>query len=487
MNNLISSGDIELDNQSFVSTSTRSNISQNSKQDKNVKNSSWFKSLKRNLSSKRRGKFAKSGGNISAEYGVPVPGVVTPARLIKSDWDICGDELGNEAESLENLHLDSHGVVSGLDLAAYSTKRKLFNEDPGMMFRTLDPKRMAKLRGGVNLDKHLLHGIKQFNLDPQRGIEILLQRDYIKMESESIATFLLNQERLSKKQIGVYLGARLEFNQSVLNSFVKLHKFSNLLLVQALRQFLWSFRLPGEAQQIDRIMSVFAAHYCQQNPGTFSNSDTVYILSFAIIMLNTALHNKNVKVKITDDQFVAQNKGIDAGQNLPKDMLLAIYNSIKEEPFKIPDETHDDLMFTFFSPDKEGWLVKQGGSWKNWKRRWFVLSDGCLYYFQHTAENVPKGIIPLDYVDVRVLHGDSDRPWQFEIYNVDESRDKDMVKGCKLDKTGTVVMGNHRVYRMSASCQEERDSWVSCLDYVIKKVRMDKYLKEKKERHLSIA
>ena len=88
---------------------------------------------------------------------------------------------------------------------------------------------------------------------------------------------------------------------------------------------------------------------------------------------------------------MAQNKGIDAGQNLPKDMLLAIYNSIKEEPFKIPDETHDDLMFTFFSPDKEGWLVKQGGSWKNWKRRWFVLSDGCLYYFQHTAENVPKG------------------------------------------------------------------------------------------------
>ena len=140
-----------------------------------------------------------------------------------------------------------------------------------MMFRTLDPKRMAKLRGGVNLDKHLLHGIKQFNLDPQRGIEILLQRDYIKMESESIATFLLNQERLSKKQIGAYLGARLEFNQSVLNSFVKLHKFSNLLLVQALRQFLWSFRLPGEAQQIDRIMSVFAAHYCQQNPGKGSS------------------------------------------------------------------------------------------------------------------------------------------------------------------------------------------------------------------------
>ncbi len=39
-------------------------------------------------------------------------------------------------------------------------------------------------------------------------------------------------------------------------------------------------------------------------------------------------------------------------------------------------------------------------SWKNWKRRWFVLSDRCLYYFQHTAENVPKGIIPLENVKV---------------------------------------------------------------------------------------
>jgi hypothetical protein len=33
--------------------------------------------------------------------------------------------------------------------------------------------------------------------------------------------------------------------------------------------------------------------------------------------------------------------------------------NIKEEPFKIPDETYDDLMYTFFSPEREGWLLKQ--------------------------------------------------------------------------------------------------------------------------------
>jgi cytohesin len=38
-----------------------------------------------------------------------------------------------------------------------------------------------------------------------------------------------------------------------------------------------------------------------------------------------------------------------------------IYRSIKAEPFKIPNESYDDLMYTFFSPEKEGWLLKQGG------------------------------------------------------------------------------------------------------------------------------
>ena len=32
--------------------------------------------------------------------------------------------------------------------------------------------------------------------------------------------------------------------------------------------------------------------------------------------------------------------------------------------------------------DKEGWLTKQGGSRKSWKRRWFVLKDSAVYYFK---------------------------------------------------------------------------------------------------------
>lgn len=59
-------------------------------------------------------------------------------------------------------------------------------------------------------------------------------------------------------------------------------------------------------------------------------------------------------------------------------------------------------MHTFFNPDREGWLMKQGGRYKSWKRRWFILNDNCLYYFEYTTDKEPRGIIPLENIEVSV-------------------------------------------------------------------------------------
>lgn len=50
-------------------------------------------------------------------------------------------------------------------------------------------------------------------------------------------------------------------------------------------------------------------------------SDTCYVLSFAIIMLNTSLHNPNVKDKPTAERFIAMNRGINDGGDLPEELL----------------------------------------------------------------------------------------------------------------------------------------------------------------------
>lgn len=50
------------------------------------------------------------------------------------------------------------------------------------------------------------------------------------------------------------------------------------ILLSFSRQFLWSFRLPGEAQKIDRMMECFAERYCELNPGVFTSTGILSML-----------------------------------------------------------------------------------------------------------------------------------------------------------------------------------------------------------------
>ena len=54
--------------------------------------------------------------------------------------------------------------------------------------------------------------------------------------------------------------------KSVMYAYVDQMEFGDMEFVQALRHFLSKFRLPGEAQKIDRLMEKFAGRYCENNP-----------------------------------------------------------------------------------------------------------------------------------------------------------------------------------------------------------------------------
>ena len=56
---------------------------------------------------------------------------------------------------------------------------------------------------------------------------------------------------------------------ATMHAFVDLLDFKNTGFVDALRTFLQTFRLPGEAQKIDRFMLKFAERYIDGNPGTY--------------------------------------------------------------------------------------------------------------------------------------------------------------------------------------------------------------------------
>jgi IQ motif and SEC7 domain-containing protein len=112
----------------------------------------------------------------------------------------------------------------------------------------------------------------------------------------------------------------------------------------ALRKFQAHFRMPGEAQKIERLMEVFGQRYCQCNEDTISrlrSPDTVFVLAFAVIMLNTDLHTPNLKPerRMKLDDFVKNLRGIDDGADIERDILVGIYERVKSTEFK-PGHDH---------------------------------------------------------------------------------------------------------------------------------------------------
>ena len=68
-------------------------------------------------------------------------------------------------------------------------------------------------------------------------------------------------------QVGEFLGDNERFNKEVMYAYVDQMDFQGKDFVSALRIFLEGFRLPGEAQKIDRLMEKFAARYLECNQG----------------------------------------------------------------------------------------------------------------------------------------------------------------------------------------------------------------------------
>ncbi|KAJ8933058.1 hypothetical protein NQ318_023091 [Aromia moschata] len=86
-----------------------------------------------------------------------------------------------------------------------------------------------------NKTKMMSIGRKKFNMDPKKGIEYLIEKGLLQNTPEHVAHFLHKGEGLNKTAIGDYLGEKNDFNEQVLQAFVELHDFTDLILVQALR------------------------------------------------------------------------------------------------------------------------------------------------------------------------------------------------------------------------------------------------------------
>ncbi|XP_078023660.1 pleckstrin homology domain-containing family A member 6 isoform X24 [Epinephelus lanceolatus] len=93
--------------------------------------------------------------------------------------------------------------------------------------------------------------------------------------------------------------------------------------------------------------------------------------------------------------------------------------------------------------NKQGWLCKQASSGvKQWNKRWFVLTDRCLFYYKDEKEDTVLGSLPLP---------------SFRIGEVEPSDNITRKFSFKAEHTGT------RTYYFSADSREEQEEWIKAM------------------------
>ncbi|RWR83030.1 ARF guanine-nucleotide exchange factor GNL2 [Cinnamomum micranthum f. kanehirae] len=179
--------------------------------------------------------------------------------------------------------------------------------------------------------KKIMIAADHFNRDVKKGLEFLKLSHLVSEppDPKSYAYFFRYTPGLDKNMIGDFLGDPDEFNLRVLKDFSETFEFSGVILDTALRTFLETFRLPGESQKIQRILEAFSERfYEQQSSEMFVSKDAVFILCYSLIMLNTDQHNAQVKKKMTEDEFIRNNRAINGGKDLPRECLSELFQSI---------------------------------------------------------------------------------------------------------------------------------------------------------------
>ncbi|KAJ3016867.1 GDP/GTP exchange factor for ARF [Thoreauomyces humboldtii] len=78
-----------------------------------------------------------------------------------------------------------------------------------------------------------------------------------------------------------------------------------------------------------------------------ANADAIFVLSYSGIILNTDLHSRNIRHKMTLDGFFRNVRGLNNGGDFAPEFLTQIYNNIKDNEIVLPEEHEGELSFNY--------------------------------------------------------------------------------------------------------------------------------------------
>ncbi|KAF2122273.1 hypothetical protein BDV96DRAFT_482874 [Lophiotrema nucula] len=275
------------------------------------------------------------------EYAMKQESLEALVEILRSLVNWSQQELGDNARvSKVDSRTSVDDLRSSMDTRSYFESPHPGGGDSGTVTPMVedDPNELEKAKQRKTA---LTSALRQFNYKPKRGLKVLIKEGFILSDSpEDIARFFhQNNDALEKKALGEFMGEGDDENVAIMHAFLDQMDFTKTRFVDALRRFLQKFRLPGEAQKIDRFMLKFAERYITGNPNAYANADTAYVLSYSVIMLNVDQHSKKMKGKrMTPEDFIKNNRGINDNADLPDDYLKGIYEEIAQNEIVLETE-----------------------------------------------------------------------------------------------------------------------------------------------------
>lgn len=301
-----------------------------------------FERLVNDLSKLAQGRHALAlGATPNQERSIRIKGLECLVSIMKClvEWS---KDLYVNPHSLSNLGQESKPFTetdsdSGKGtMTSYGSSNSLnSNSSSQLPSQPLDnPEQFENLKQQKEI---MEHGIDLFNKKPKKGLAYLQEQGLLGNSPDDIAEWFHSDERLDKTVVGDFLGDNEKLMKEVMYAYVDQLDFTEMEFIPALRRFLEGFRLPGESQKIDRLMEKFASRYfsCNINNGIFASADTAYVLAYSIIMLTTDLHSSQVRHKMTKEQYIKMNRGINDSKDLPEDYLSGIYDEIAGNEIKM--------------------------------------------------------------------------------------------------------------------------------------------------------
>ncbi|XP_061118390.1 PH and SEC7 domain-containing protein 3-like isoform X1 [Conger conger] len=308
-----------------------------------------------------------------------------------------------------------------------------------------------------------------------------------------LARRLYHLEGFRRSDVAKHLGKNNEFSKMVAEEYLTFFEFTGMTLDQSLRCFLKAFALMGETQERERVLIHFSNRYYQCNPATITSQDGVHCLTCALMLLNTDLHGHNIGKKMTCQEFINNLDGLNEGQDFPRDLLKALYNSIRNEKLEWAvdgeelqkslseladnktDNAHTKVIsrigsgsnpFLDISHDpnaavyKGGFLARKihadmdGKKTPRGKRGWktfYAVLKGMILYLQKDEYKPEKALSEEDLKNAISVHH------ALAIRAVDYEKKPNVLK---------LKTADWRVFLFQAQSPEEMDSWIRKINSV---------------------